>query len=98
MNDSPKMRAGGRATEAGIEACRALRIKGLDPLEERLKQRQAEAAQATEVVTFEKCAETYIAAHKAGWKKHAEQWTATLQTYVYPVFKNRPVASIAHSS
>lgn len=78
------------------EACRALRIKGLDPLEERIRQQQAEAVQATEIITFEKCAETYIAAHKAGWKngKHAEQWTATLQTYVYPVFKDRPVVSI----
>lgn len=78
------------------ETCRALRIRGLDPLEERFKQEQAAAAQATEAVTFEKCAETYIAAHKAGWKnsKHAEQWTATLQTYVYPIFKDKPVALI----
>lgn len=37
-----------------------------------------------------------IATHKDGWKngKHAEQWTTTLQTYVYPIFKDTPVAAV----
>lgn len=78
------------------EVCRAARLKGLDPLEERLKEREAKTIEAGETITFEKCAETYIATHKDGWKnsKHADQWTATLQTYVYPVFKETPVAAI----
>ena len=78
------------------EVCRAMRFKGLDPLEERHKEQQARTIEAAEVITFEKCAEAYIAAHKAGWKngKHADQWTATLQTYVYPVFKDKAVAAI----
>ncbi|WP_407167922.1 tyrosine-type recombinase/integrase [Bradyrhizobium sp. ORS 111] len=78
------------------EICRAMRFKGLDPLEERHKEQQAKSIEAAETVTFEKCAETYIAAHKDGWKnsKHAEQWTSTLQAYVYPIFKDRPVAAI----
>lgn len=64
------------------EVCRALRLKGLDPLEERHKELQAKTIATSEAITFEKCAEAYIAAHKAGWKngKHADQWTATLQT------------------
>jgi integrase len=78
------------------EACRAMRLKGLDPLEERHKDQQAKVVEASTTMTFEKCAETYIATHKDGWKngKHAEQWTTTLQTYVYPVFKDKPVAAI----
>lgn len=78
------------------EVCRAMRLKGLDPLEERLKEQQAKTVAAAEAITFEKCAETYIATHKDGWKnsKHADQWTTTLQTYVYPIFKDRPVAAI----
>jgi integrase len=78
------------------EVYRVMRFKGLDPLEERLKEQQVRTIDAAEAITFEKCAETYIAAHKDGWKngKHADQWTATLQTYVYPVFKNKPVAAI----
>jgi len=78
------------------EVCRVMRLKGLDPLEERLKEQQAKTIEATEGITFENCAENYIATHKAGWKngKHADQWTATLQTYVYPVFKDKPVPLI----
>lgn len=78
------------------DVCRAMRLKGIDPLEERLKQQQAKTIEVAEAITFEKCAETYIATHKDGWKsgKHADQWTATLQAYVYPVFKDTPVASI----
>lgn len=78
------------------EACRAMRLKGLDPLNERHKEQQARTAEAAEAITFEKCAEAYITAHKAGWKngKHADQWTTTLQTYVYPIFKDTPVAAI----
>lgn len=65
-------------------------------MEERFKEQQARTIEAAEAITFEKCAETYIATYKDGWKngKHADQWTATLQTYVYPVFKDTPVAAI----
>jgi len=78
------------------EVCRVIRLKGLDPLEERSKEQQAKTIEAAVTITFEKCAETYIATHRDGWKngKHAEQWTATLQTYVYPIFKDRPVTEI----
>lgn len=78
------------------EVCRALRLKGLDPLEERRKEHQAQSTKPAEVMTFQVCAEAYIAAHRAGWKngKHAEQWATTLQTYAYPIFKNTPVAVI----
>jgi hypothetical protein len=61
------------------EVCRAMRLKGLDPLEERVREQQAKTIEAAETITFEKCAETYIATHKAGRKngKHADQWTTT---------------------
>ena len=78
------------------DICRAMRLKGLDPLEERLKEQQTKTVEAAVAITFEKCAETYIATHKDSWKnsKHADQWTTTLQTYVYPIFKDRSVAAI----
>jgi integrase len=76
--------------------CRKLRHEGIDPIEAR-KARKAEQrfAQAT-AMTFQECAEAYIAAHEAGWKnpKHAKQWPSTLETYVYPVFGSLPVQSI----
>jgi len=38
-------------------------------------------------ITFEGCARTFISAQQAGWKskKHAKQWTATLETYAFPI-------------
>jgi integrase len=106
-----RYRTGGRLRDMGLgpfhtvslaearekaEVCRAMRLKGLDPLGERLKEHQAKTIEAAEAITFQKCAETYIATHKDGWKnsKHAHQWTATLQTYVYPIFNDQPVAAI----
>ena len=43
---------------AKAEVCRVLRLKGLDPLEERFKEQQARTIEAAEAITFEKCAET----------------------------------------
>lgn len=47
-------------------------------------------------MTFEMCAERYIAAHKAGWRspKSLAAWEGTLGTYVYPVFGDLPVQVI----
>lgn len=106
-----RYRTGGRRRDMGLgpshtvslaaareraEVCRAMRLKGLDPLEEYHREQQARSIEAAEAITFEKCAETYIATYKDGWKnsKHADQWTATLQTYVYPIFNDKPVAAI----
>ena len=81
---------------ARAEVFRVMQLNGLDPLEERRKEQRAKIIETTADITFEKCAETYIATHRDGWKngKHAEQWTATLQAYVYPVFKDRPIDEI----
>jgi integrase len=51
-------------------------------------------------LTFRECAEQYIDAHKAGWsnEKHAKQWPATLQEYVYPIIGSMPVAQLAGRS
>jgi hypothetical protein len=50
----------------------------------------------TKAMTFEQCAKAYIKAQEPGWRnpKHAAQWPATLETYVYPVLGNVPVQSI----
>lgn len=48
-------------------------------------------------ITFKQCAERYIEAHKPGWSnpKHVAQWSATLETYVYPVLGNVAVDKIS---
>ena len=70
--------------------------KGLDPIEERRARRSQEVATAANTKTFEECARAYIEAHAPGWKseKHAAQWTATLETYAFPILGRLPVAAI----
>ena len=48
-------------------------------------------------LTFRQCAEQYIESHSAGWSnaKHASQWPATLEQYVYPVIGDMSVARLA---
>jgi integrase len=80
-----------RATE-----CRKLRLDGHDPIEDRKAGRLQAKLDAARSMTFEQCAEAYIASHRPSWKndKHAAQWPSTLKTYAYPVFGNLPVQSI----
>jgi integrase len=74
------------------ELFRSVRM-GRDPLTER---RDAKKVEAPTARTFSDVAALYIEAHKAGWKnaKHAAQWSATLETYVFPVIGSLPVAAI----
>jgi integrase len=76
--------------------CRQLRGEGRDPIEERRGEREKAKLEAAKSMTFRQCAEAYIAAHKTGWKnpKHAAQWPATLETYVYRIFGDLPVQSV----
>jgi hypothetical protein len=83
-----------RARERAGEA-RTLKAEGVDPLEAKRAALAARKAEAAKSVTFRQAAESYIAAHKAGWgDKHAGQWAATLETFAYPVLGSLPVASI----
>ena len=80
------------AARAKAEAMRQVLGNGQDPKEIRLTERTKAAAK----MTFTKCAEAYIDAHKPGWKnvKHAEQWTNTLATYAAPVIGSKDVALV----
>jgi integrase len=77
-------------------AQRKMRLDGRDPIEARNASRVAARLNAAKSMTFAECAEAYIAAHRAGWRnsKHAAQWTATLVTYVNPVFGELPVHTV----
>lgn len=78
------------------KVCRQSVNQGIDPIDARRATRAKRALDATKSVTFKICAEKYIASHKAAWKnkKHGAQWTATLETYAYPIIGNLPVQSI----
>ena len=68
----------------------------LDPITNRRQLKAARRIEAAKGMTFQACADAYIAAHKAGWRnpKHRGQWTSTLTTYAYPVIGNLPVQAI----
>jgi integrase len=79
---------------------RLLLSDGHDPLDRRqqeeAKRAREEKLAAARGMTFDKCAEAYIAAHEPGWRneKHKQQWRNTIATYVTPVFGNTPVQDI----
>jgi hypothetical protein len=75
---------------------RKLVKEGVDPIEVRRERRGAALAERAKTVTFREAAEAYIKAHQVGWRnpKHAKQWPATLEAYVYPIFGALPVQAV----
>lgn len=69
---------------------------GVDPLAAKRHARDAARVERSKTKTFVECAVAYVEAHKGEWKndKRVKQWSATLETYAYPVFGKRPVAAI----
>jgi integrase len=84
-----------QARELALEK-RKLRRQGVDPIAAR-KALQASRKAAT--VTFRQEAETYIEAHRAGWRGGAseEQWRQSLEAYVYPSLGDMPVGEVGVS-
>ena len=69
---------------------------GIDPLEARAVQRDAERKTAAERLTFKEAAERFYALHESGWrnKKHRTQWLRTVEKFAYPELGPRPVKAI----
>src|SRR5262245_22439290 len=84
------------AREKAREARKALKIEGVDPIEARRQSRQAAALEAARGVTFEDCANRYMAAHESGWRNpvHRAQWRASLENYAFPQIGSLPVSAI----
>jgi integrase len=84
------------SARAAARQCREQLLAGLDPVEQRHAQQAATTLADAKAMTFDACRDAYIATHRAGWRntKHVKQWTATLTTYVTPVFGRLPVAAI----
>lgn len=76
--------------------CRKQKLAGIDPLAARDAQRAARKQEAAARIIFKACAEKYIAANKTAWRnaKHADQWTNTLTTYVYPTIGQLAVGAV----
>lgn len=83
------------AREAAISFRRQVR-NGLDPVQEKKTAKAAAREEQAKSVTFDWCAEKYIAAHKPSWKnpKHGDQWTNTIAAYVSPIIGGTAVDRI----
>lgn len=75
---------------------RRLLLAGIDPMVAREVAKQALANAEARATTFKECATACIDSMKAGWKnaKHSAQWTATLDTHVYPHFGSTAVSQV----
>jgi integrase len=71
--------------------------EGIDPIEARKLQRQANLLANAARKTFQECALEYHKLHAGGWKnpKHSSQWINTLSAYVFRVFGSKDVSSIS---
>ena len=72
------------------------RRDGIDPLNAKAAQRQAQRLAAAKGRTFRECAAEFIEKNRAGWRnaKHRQQWGNTLATYAYPILGELPVSAI----
>ena len=79
------------ARDANMAARRVV-LKGNNPIAER----HLDRARRRGAVSFQECADQYIASHRTGWKnpKHADQWTNTIATYCGPVIGNLLVCEV----
>ena len=81
-------------------ACRQLLALGKDPIVERDGARDIEVervrVQKKPSMTFEQCAQSYITAHRDGWRnaKHALQWESTLRLHAGPVIGKMAVEDV----
>lgn len=75
------------ARERAAAARKQVKV-GKDPIEERQALRTAAVLARARAMTFDQCRDAYIASHRAAWRnaKHAWQWSASLATYVTPIF------------
>lgn len=77
---------------------RARLRQGIDPIGTRQAEREAQARAVAEAKerTFKAATEALLASKRSGWRnaKHGAQWSATLESYAYPIIGAMPVAAI----
>jgi integrase len=103
LNRTPHWMGLGPLALYGLQEARARaldarrkRHEGIDPIEARRAERARQRLDAAKAITLKECAEAYVSALRAGWRngKHANQWNATLATYVYPIIGALPVQAV----
>lgn len=76
---------------------RKLILHGIDPMDARREQRNAQRAAFAKRSTFSECVEGYLKAHGDGWRnpeKQREQWRSSLEIHAGKPIGNLNVASV----
>lgn len=83
------------ARQAALEQ-RKLIVAGLDPIDERERQRAAARVAAASGMTFGECVAAYLKDHEPTWsnEKHRRQWRYSLEDLAGPVLGTLPVQAI----
>jgi integrase len=83
------------ARERAREA-RKLLVDRVDPIERRHSELAAQRVAGATTMSFQECADAFIASHEAGWSSavHRRQWKNSLAKHVYPVIGDLPVHAI----
>lgn len=70
--------------------------QGIDPIHVKKQRRSSLLAARAAEITFEQSAKEFLSSKGIEWKnaKHAQQWTNTLETYVYPVIGRLQVKDV----
>ncbi len=76
--------------------CRILVAQGMNPRDERDKDKKALQQAKVSAITFSAATKKYIEIHKASWsnEKHAQQWVNTLEQYAKPIIGNVAVSEV----
>lgn len=76
--------------------CRKMVAQGLNPRDERDKDKKALQQAKASTITFSAATKKYIAIHKASWtnEKHAQQWENTLEQYAEPIIGKLTCAEV----
>lgn len=76
--------------------CRKMVAQGMNPRDERDKDKKALQQAKASTITFSTATKKYIAIHKASWtnEKHAQQWENTLEQYAEPIIGKLTCAEI----
>ena len=72
-------------------------IDGKDPIEERKQSQLQKQLEQARNLTFREVAEACIKSKSHEWKnaKHAQQWTNSLETYVFPTLGHLPISEVS---
>jgi integrase len=76
--------------------CRKMVLKGLNPRDERDKDKKAVQRAKDSSITFKEATKRYIELQKPSWsnQKHAQQWANTLKEYAEPIIGNVKCAEV----